>query len=162
MHALGALFQKETGTRFQFVPYRGTAPAIQDLVAGQIELVFDSATNMSQVQAGNFKAYATMNKTRLAAALDIPTVGEFGLSALTVTSWYGLFAPKGTPREVIVKLNIAVADALDDTTVRQRLTEIGMELFPRDQWTPEVLGSLVLADIEKWWPIIKAANIKGE
>jgi len=161
-HALGAFFQKETGTRFQFVPYRGTAPAIQELVTGQIDLVFDSAANMSQVQAGNIKAYATTNNTRLALSPDVPTVGEFGLSTLSFTSWYGFFAPKGTPKEVISRLNAAAADALDDATVRHRLTEINMELFPRDQWTPEALGTLVKAEIEKWWPIIKAANIKSE
>jgi len=161
-HAVGALFQKETGTRFQFVPYRGAAPAIQDLVAGQIDLVIETTVHLPQVRAGSIKAYAVTTKTRLPVAPDIPTVGEAGLPGLSVTSWYGLFAPKGTPKEVIGKLHAAVVDALDDPAIRQRLTDIGFEMFPRDQWTPEALGTLVKADIEKWWPIIKAANIKGE
>jgi tripartite-type tricarboxylate transporter receptor subunit TctC len=162
MHAVGALFQKETGTKFQFIPYRGTAPAIQDLVSGQIDLVFDTLTQIPQVVAGNIKAYLVSAKARLGSIPDVPTAAEAELPALSFSTWWALFAPRGTPRFVIEKLNVAAREALSDPGVRQRLAENGFEFFPNDQLTPESLGSLVRADIEKWWPIIKAANIKPE
>jgi tripartite-type tricarboxylate transporter receptor subunit TctC len=161
-HALGAMLQKETRTRFQFVPYRGAAPAMQDLASGQIDLVIESAVALPQVRAGYIKAFATLNHTRLALAPDIPTAGESSFPSLTFASWFGLFAPKGTPKELVAKLNGAIVEALDDPSIGQRLAELTLEVFPRDQRTPEALGAIVNADIEKWWPIIKAANIKGE
>jgi tripartite-type tricarboxylate transporter receptor subunit TctC len=161
-HAVGAFFQKETGTRYQFVPYRGAAPAVQDLIGGQIDLVIDTTVHLSQVRAGRIKAYAVLSEARLDVAPDVPTIAEAGLPALTVTSWFGLFAPKGTPKDVVRRLNAAVVETLDDPAAAKRLTEIGFGLFPRERWTPEALGTLKTSDIEKWWPIIKAANIKGE
>jgi tripartite-type tricarboxylate transporter receptor subunit TctC len=162
-HVEGIIFQNITGTRFQFVPYRGAAPAVQDLAAGQIDMMFASTTNtLPQVRAGRIKVYAVMAKDRLSVAPDIPTVDEAGLSGLYSSNWQGLWAPKGTPKIIIAKLNAAIMDALADQTVRQRLADLGQEIFPRDQQTPEALGALQKAEIEKWWPIIKAANIKGE
>jgi tripartite-type tricarboxylate transporter receptor subunit TctC len=162
-HLMGIRFQKITGTRYQLVPYRGAAPAMQDLVAGQIDLMFFRAGNaMPQVRAGTIKAYAIMDKGRLASAPDIPTADEAGLPGLYDSMWYGLFAPKGTPKAIIAKLNAAVVDALATPVVHRRLAEIENEIPPRDEQTPEALGALQKADIERWWPIIKEANIRGE
>jgi tripartite-type tricarboxylate transporter receptor subunit TctC len=162
-HVAGVFFQKETGTRFQFVPYRGAAPAMQALVAAQIELIIDSPTiAMPQVRAGTIKGYAVAAKSRLATAPDIPTVDEAGLSGFYVSSWSGLWAPKGTPKEVIAKLSTAVADGLAEAAVGSRFADIGMQVFPREQLTPEALSAHQKAEIAKWWPIIKAAGIKVE
>jgi tripartite-type tricarboxylate transporter receptor subunit TctC len=162
-HVAGLLFQKETGTRFQFVPYRGSAPAVQDLVAGQIDIMIDAASNIvAQVGAGNVKAYAVAGKTRLAAAPEIPTVDEAGLPGFYSSIWFGLWAPARTPEDIITRLNAAVVDALADPTVRARIAALGQDIPPREQQTPEALGALHKAEIEKWWPIIKAANIRGE
>jgi tripartite-type tricarboxylate transporter receptor subunit TctC len=159
----GILFQKETGTRFQLVPYRGGGPAIQDLVAGQIDLlIVQAAVALPQVRAGAIKAYAATASNRFAAAPSIPTVDEAGLPGLHISGWFGLYAPKGTPRAIVDRLNAAVTDALADATVRSRLADVGQEISPRAQQTPEALGAFTKAEIEKWWPIIKAANIKGE
>jgi tripartite-type tricarboxylate transporter receptor subunit TctC len=160
-HVIGIFFQKETGTQFQFVPYRGLGPAMQDLVAGQIDLMFDtSANSIPQVRAGSIKAYAVTSKTRLAAAPEIPTVDEAGLPGFHISNWRGLWAPKGTPKDVIAKLNDAVVRALADPAVRKRLADLGQEIPPREQQTPEALAAYQKADIEKWWPVIKAAKIK--
>jgi tripartite-type tricarboxylate transporter receptor subunit TctC len=162
-HIGGLLFQSITGTRFQFVPYRGAAPAMQDLVAGQIDLmIVNLTTSLPQVRDGNIKAFAVAAKTRLSAAPDIPTADEAGLPGFYVTGWLGLWAPKGTPKDVISKLNFAAVTALADPTVRTPLADLGMEIFPRDQQTPEALAAYQKAEIEKWWPIIKTANIIGE
>jgi tripartite-type tricarboxylate transporter receptor subunit TctC len=160
-HIAGLYFQNETGTRYQFVTYRGVAPAMQDLVGGQIDFMIDQATNsLPQVRGGTIKAYAVTAKNRLAAAPDIPSVDEAGLPGFYLTIWHGLWAPKGTPREIVTRLNAAAVDALATPTVRQRFAEIVQEIPPRDQQTPEALGALQKAEIEKWWPIIKAAGIK--
>jgi len=162
-HVAGLFFQKETGTRFQFVPYRGAAAAMQDLVAGQIDMMIDSPTiTLPQIRAGTIKGYAVTAESRLAAAPDIPTVDEAGLPGFYVSAWSALWAPKGTPKNVIAKLNAAAVNAFNDPGVRQQLADIGQELPPPDQQTPEALRSFQKAEIEKWWPIIKAANIKGE
>ena len=162
-HVAGAYFQKETDTRFQFVPYRGVNLAVQDLLAGQIHMMIDLASNsLPHVRAGTVKAYAVTAKSRLAAAPDIPTVDEAGLPGFYTSVWHAIFVPKATPMIVVGKLSDAVVVALADGSVRQRFADLGMELFPREQQTPEVLGTFHKAEIEKWWPIIKAANIKGE
>jgi tripartite-type tricarboxylate transporter receptor subunit TctC len=162
-HLTGISFQRETGTRFHFVPYRGNGPAAQDLVAGQIDLMIEPSSNFrTLVRAGSIKAFAVTSAMRSATAPDIPTVAEAGLPGFRTSLWYGLWAPKGTPRAVIGRLNAAVVEALVDPAVQQRLIELGLEIVPRGQQTPEALSALQRADIAKWWPIIKAANIKGE
>src|SRR5262245_32848144 len=162
-HLLMAFFQKGTATQFTLVPYRGSAPAMQDLVAGQIDLSFYGPDALPLVRAGSIKAYAVTGDTRLAQAPDIPTFGEMGLPAVSSYSgWFGLFAPKSTPKDIIGTLNAAAVEALADPAVRSRLADLGMETFPRDQQTPEALGARVKADAEKWWPLIKEFGIKGE
>jgi tripartite-type tricarboxylate transporter receptor subunit TctC len=162
-HVSGVYMQAITGTRFQFVPYRGAGPAMQDLVAGQIDIMIDQAANsLPQVRAGTIKAYAVTDKARLAAAPDIPTVDEAGMPGLHISIWHALWMPKGTPKDIIAKLNGAVVDALADATVRQRLADLGQEIPPRAEQNPQTLYAYHKAEIEKWWPILKAANIKGE
>ena len=162
-HVTGVYFQNGTGTRFQFVPYRGGNFAIQDLLGGRVDLMFDQASNsLSLVRNGQIKAFAVMSSSRWFAAPDIPTVDELGLSGLHISFWSGFWAPKGTPKEVIAKLNAAAVEALADPTVRQRLADFGQVVAPREQQTPEALAAHHKAEIEKWWPIIKAANIKAE
>jgi tripartite-type tricarboxylate transporter receptor subunit TctC len=156
-------FQQATATRFGFVPYRGGAPAMQDLVSGQVDIMFDQAANaVGQVRNGAIKAYAVLAKDRWAALPDVPSIDEAGVPSLHVSYWHGLWAPKGTPKDVIGKLNGAVVNALADPTVRRRLADIGQEIWPREQQTPEALAAHHKAETEKWWPIIKAANIKAE
>jgi tripartite-type tricarboxylate transporter receptor subunit TctC len=159
---INVLFQKETSTQFALVPYRGTPSAMQDLLAGQIDLWFGSTDQLPLVRAGSIKAYAVASDTRLALAPDIPTFGELGLPAVSYSVWIGLFAPMSTPADIIGKLNTAAVDALADPAVRSRLVDLGMDIFPRDRQTPQVLGALQKADAEKWWPIIKLLGIKGE
>ncbi|MEA2929683.1 MAG: hypothetical protein QOG38_2111, partial [Hyphomicrobiales bacterium] len=162
-HVAGAYFQKATDTRLQIIPYRGAAPAMQDILAGQIDLMFDQASNsLPQVQGGKIKAYAVTAKTRLASAPEIPTVDEAGLPGFYISVWHGLWVAKGTPKDVVAKLGAAVADSLADATVRKRLEELGQEIPAREQQTPEALALHHKAEIEKWWPIIKGANIKAE
>jgi tripartite-type tricarboxylate transporter receptor subunit TctC len=162
-HVAGILFQKQTDTRFAFVPYRGGGPAMQDLVAGQIDMmIIQAAVALPQVRGGAIKAYAVTARSRFAAAPDVPTVDEAGLPGLHISGWFALFAPKGTPRPVIDRLNAAVVDALADPAIRARLADLGQEIPPREQQTPEALAAFHKAEVEKWWPIIKAANIKGE
>jgi tripartite-type tricarboxylate transporter receptor subunit TctC len=161
-HIAAVYFQNLTGTTFQFVPYRGAAPAIQDLLAGRIDLFFPQAFALQFVLAGKIKAYAVMAPTRLRAAPDIPTADEAGAPGLYVSAWYGLWAPNGTPKDVITKLNAAVVEALADPTVRKRLADQQLDIFSREMQTPEALGRFQKAEINKWGPIIKALKIKTE
>jgi tripartite-type tricarboxylate transporter receptor subunit TctC len=162
-HIFGVFFQNLTGTHFQFVPYRTVAHALPDLVAGQIDLMIDSPSNsLPQIRVGTIKAYAVMGKARLAAAPDIPTVEEAGLAGFYGGNWTAFWVPKGTPMDAIAKLNGAVVAALADASVRAHLADMAQDIPPREQQTPKALGALQRAEIQKWWPIIKAANIKGE
>ena len=162
-HLAGVFFQKVTETHFAFVPYRGVAPAMQDMIAGRIDMMFDLAANsLPHVHVGSIRAFAALAKNRLSGAAHIPTVDEAGLPGLYVSSWQAIWAPKGTPKLVIEKLNAAVVDALADPAVRQRLVDMAQEIPLREQQTPEALGKLQKSEIDKWWPIIKAANIKAE
>ena len=159
----GAYFQNSTGTRIQFVPYRGAAPAMQDLIAGHVSLMFDQAANtLPQLRGGKIKAYAVASEKRLVMAPEVPTMDESGVPGFYLSVWHGLWAPKGTPKEIIGKLNAAVVAALSAPQVRQRLSELGQEVPPPEQQTSEFLAGHQKAQAEKWWPIIKTANIKSD
>jgi tripartite-type tricarboxylate transporter receptor subunit TctC len=160
-HIAGLFFQQVTGTRFTLVPYRGAGPAVQDLVAGQIDLMIDPASNtMSYVRAGTLKAYAVTAKRRMTQIPHVPTVDEAGLPGFHVLNWTAYFAPKGTPKPIVDKLNAAIADALTDPAVVKRAADLGQEIFPREMQTPAALAAFHKSEIAKWWPVIKAANIK--
>jgi tripartite-type tricarboxylate transporter receptor subunit TctC len=162
-HLCGLYLQKNTGTQFPFVPYRGGNPAVQDLIAGNVDFMCDFAGNsLPFVRNGQIKAYAVMAKERWFAAPDVPTIDETGLPGIYVTFWHGLWVPKGTPGDIIDRLNAAVVSALADGAVRQRFTELGHAIPPREQQSPAALAAYHKADIETWWPIIKAANLKPE
>ena len=162
-HVSGLFFASRTGARLQFVPYRGGGPALQDLLAGHIDMMIAASTiALPYVKEGLVKAYAITDESRLAEASDIPTVDEAGVPGLYFSSWHGLWAPKGTPKEVIERLNAAVREALAESLVAKRLLDLGQEVFPPDQLTPETLRAHQTAEIEKWWPVIRAANIKVE
>jgi tripartite-type tricarboxylate transporter receptor subunit TctC len=162
-HIAGVFFQQLSGTRFTLVPYRGAGPAMQDLLSEQIDLMIDPASGtLPQVRAGKIKAYAVTDDHRLAAAPDIPTAAEAGLPGFEIVNWQGFFAPKGTPPAVVERLNAAIVETMTDPAVRSRLMDLGQEIFPREQQTPAALGAINKADIEKWWPIIKAAGVRSE
>ena len=162
-HVWGIHFQNSTGTRFPFVPYRGAAPAINDLLSGQIDLACLQASDLlQQVRSGNIKAYAILANAPWARAPEIPTVDAAGVPGLHMPFWHGLWAPANTPTDIIARLNSAVIEALSNPSIQQRFTDIGQEIFPREQQTPGALATLQKAEIEKWWPIIKAANVKGQ
>ena len=160
-HFAGVYFEQLIGVKLQFVPYRGTGPALQDLVAGQIDLIIDQASNsLPQVQAGTIRAYGITADKRLPAAPAIPTVYEAGLPGFHVELWSAVWVPKGTPKDIVAKLNAAVVEALADPAVRKRFADVGLEAPPRDKQTPEALATHQQAEVKKWWPMIKAANIK--
>src|ERR1700688_1287650 len=162
-HLAGISFQKETGTRFQFVPYRGNAPAMQDLLAEQIDFMIEPSSNFkSLVGAGSVKPYAITGRTRLPSSPDIPTADEAGLSGFFASLWYGLWVPKGTPKDIIAKLNATMVQVLANPAVKQRFEELGIQITPLVHKPPEALRGLQKAETESWWPIIKAANLKAE
>ena len=162
-HVAGAFFQKATGTRYQFVFYRGNPQQVQDLISGRLDLMFDFPSSaLPHIRAGSIKVYAVADKTRLTGAPEIPTVDEAGLPNFYLTGWHALFMPKGTPKAIIKTLNAAVADALADQSVRKKLIDLGQEFYPQQLLGPEALAAYHKADIEKWWPIIKEAGIKVE
>jgi len=157
------MFQKRTGTAFQTVPYRGLALAMQDLVAGRIDLMFDQPSDaLPQVRSGNIKVFAVTAQRRLTVAPDIPTVDEAGVSGLYVTPWQSIWAPHGTPKAIITKLNAAAVAALADPTVRKRLTDVAQEVVPPERQTPAALGFYYTAEVDKWWPVIRGAGLKAE
>lgn len=159
-HVAGLFFQRETGTRFQFVPYRGSP--INDLMAGSIDFMIDlAASSLPQVRANTVKAFAITANHRLGSAPNVPTVAEAGFPRLEMTSWYGLWVPKGTRNDIVVKLNDAIVSGLAEPNVRERLGALGQQIVPREQQRPEALRAHQKAEIEKWWPILKEANIKG-
>lgn len=160
-HVAGVYFENIGGVKLNYIPYRGAGPALQDLLAGNIDFMFDHVANaLPHVKAGKIRAYAVTSSERIPSAPDIPTVDEAGLPGLHVSIWFGLWAPKGTPKPVIAKLNAAVKDALADSSVREKLAELGQVIPPPDKQSPEALAALQKAEIEKWWPIVKAANIR--
>ena len=163
IHMCLVYFQNMTGTKFPLAPYRGAAPLMQDMLAGQIDLSCPEAgQTLPQYRAGSIKAYAVLTEKRWFAAPDVPTIDEAGVPGLHFPFWHAIWAPKGTPKDVIAKLNAAVVETLADTGVRQRFSELGHEIAPREQQSPAALGAYHKAEIDKWWPIIKAANIKLE
>jgi len=156
-------FQQATGTSFVFVPYRGGAPAMTDLVSGQVDIMFDQGANaLGQVRNGAIKSYAVLSKDRWSALPNVPSIDEAGVPSLYVSYWHGLWAPKGTPKDIVAKLNAAVVAALADPGIRQRLADIGQEVWPRAQQTPEALAAHHMAETVKWWPIIRASKLRAE
>ena len=162
-HLTGIAFQKLTGTTFQFVPYRGNGPAMQDLLSEQIDFMIEPASNFrALLGSGSVKPFAITGKTRLPSAPKIPTADEAGLSGFTASLWYGLWVPKGTSKDITAKLNAAMTQVLFDPQVRQRFDELGIQISPIDQQSPDALRAYQKAEAERWWPIIKAANIKAD
>lgn len=160
-HIAGLYFENLTGIKLQYVPYRGTGPAMNDLVAGQIDLIVDQLSNsIQQVRAGSIRAYAVTDAKRVGSAADIPTVDEAGLTGFHMSLWSGMWVPKGTPKEIIAKLNAAAVEALNDPAVKKQFENLGLQMPPPDRLTPQALGEWQRAEIEKWWPVIKAANVK--
>jgi tripartite-type tricarboxylate transporter receptor subunit TctC len=162
-HVAGLYFESVTGIKLQFVPYRGTAPAMTDLVAGQIEMIIDQTSNsINQIRAGTIRAYAVTDDKRLEMAADIPTVDEAGLPGFHMQLWSGFWVPKGTPKDIVAKLNAAAVEAMNDPAVRAKFENLGLVMPPKDQLTPEALGAFQKSEIAKWWPMLKAANVKVE
>ncbi|HEU5276745.1 MAG TPA: tripartite tricarboxylate transporter substrate-binding protein [Xanthobacteraceae bacterium] len=162
-HIAGMFFEKETGTRLRFVPYRGVGPAMQDMLAGRVDLMIDLVANaLPQLRAGNVKAFAVLSKNRLGVAPDLPTVDEAGAPGLYVASWQAIWAPKGTPAAVIDKLNAAVVDSLADAQVVARLSDMAQDIPARNEQTPQALGALQRAEMAKWLPIVKTAAVKPD
>jgi tripartite-type tricarboxylate transporter receptor subunit TctC len=162
-HLAGLLFQRVTGTKMQAVPYRGNAPALQDLVAGHLDLQIEPASNFyEQVRAGTIKPFAITAAERIGAAPQIPTANEAGVPGYQASLWYGLWVPKGTPKEIVAKLNATMIQTLDDAAVKKRFAELGLQAAPRAEQTPEALRAFQKAEAEKWWPIIKAENIRPQ
>ncbi len=156
-------FADAVGTKLQFVPFRGGGPAVQEMIAGRIDLMLDQGANaLGHVRAGTLKAYAVMAKDRWPALPDVPSLDETGAKGLYVAYWHAMWAPKGTPKEIVAKLNAAVVQALADPKVKERLAGVGQDIWPREQQTPEALAAYHKAETEKWWPIVKATGLKAE
>jgi tripartite-type tricarboxylate transporter receptor subunit TctC len=156
-------FHAGTGTNYQLVPYRGTGPAVQDLIANQIQIMIDQSSNsLPHVRAGKIRAYAVASKERSAAAPDIPTTAEAGFPGIEVTIWQGLWAPKGTPADIIAKLNAAAVAALKDPEIRRRLEDLGQDIPTPAQMQPAAFDAYQRAEFDKWKPIIERANVKVE
>jgi tripartite-type tricarboxylate transporter receptor subunit TctC len=162
-HIMAVYYNKETGSNLQIIHYKGSGPALQDVIAGHVDMTFDQAANaLPQVRAGKIKAYAVTSKNRLTSQPDIPTVDEAGLPNFYMSVWHAFWAPKGTPKEIVNRLNAALVETLADPAVQKRLQDLGQELFAREQQTPEALRAWHKAEIDKWWPLIKTAGIKSE
>jgi tripartite-type tricarboxylate transporter receptor subunit TctC len=162
-HLTGIAFQKATGTKFQFVPYRGNAPAMQDLLAGQIDFMIEPSSNFRSLLATrSVKPFAVTGEKRLPASRDIPTADEAGMPGFFATLWYGLWAPRGTPKDIIAKLNATMVRVLADPAARKHFDDLGIQVAPLDQQSPEALRAFQKAEAERWWPIIKASGIKPE
>jgi tripartite-type tricarboxylate transporter receptor subunit TctC len=163
-HISSLQFQQVTGTRFQIVPYRGGGPANQDLLGGQVDLRIgaEASLMLPHIRSGRIKGYAVMSSRRWAPAPDLPTTDEAGVPGIQIAVWTGLWAPKGTPRDIVMKLSSAVRETLTDPVVRQRVADVGYDIPPAEQLTPQALAAYHKSETEKWWPIIKAANIKVE
>jgi tripartite-type tricarboxylate transporter receptor subunit TctC len=162
-HLTGISFQRETRTKFQFVPYRGNAPAMQDLLAEQIDFMIEPSSNFkSLVGAGSVKPFAITGRTQLPSSPGIPTANEAGLPGFFASLWYGLWVPKDTPKEIIARLNALMVRVLADPSVKERFAELGIQITPLDQQSPEALRAFQKAEAERWWPIIKASNLKAE
>ena len=162
-HLTGISFQKETGTKFQFVPYRGNAPAMQDLLAGQIDFMIEPSSNFkSLVASHSVKPFAITGRTRLPSSPDIPTADEAGLPGFFASLWYGLWVPRDTPKDIVAKLNATLVQVLADPAVKKRLDDLGIQITPPAQQSPEALRAFQKAEAERWWPIIRASNIKAE
>jgi tripartite-type tricarboxylate transporter receptor subunit TctC len=162
-HVSGVYFQNLTGTRIEAINYKGGGPAMVDVAGGQIDMMFDQpASSLPLVRNGKVKAYVVTDKVRLAVAPDIPSADEAGLKGFYIAIWHGIWAPRGTPRDVIAKLNSAAMETLADPAVRQRFEDLGQEIPARERQTPEALAAYHKAEIDKWWPMIKAAGIKAE
>ncbi len=159
----GILMQQLTKTEVTFIPYRGAGPAMTDLVSGQVDLlVVQGAVALPQVRAGTIKAIANLSPQRSASMADIPTSDETGVPGLYMSGWFGFWAPKGTPKEVIGTLNKAMREALADPAIKAKFSELGLDVAAPAQQTPEGLAAFQKAEIEKWWPIIKGAGLKAE
>jgi tripartite-type tricarboxylate transporter receptor subunit TctC len=162
-HLAGISFQKASGSKFQFVPYRGNAPAMQDLLAGQIDFMIEPSSNFkSLVAAGSVKAFAVTGTTRLASSPNIPTADEAGLPGFFASLWYGLWVPKNTPKDIVATLNATLVQVLADPSVKEHLTDLGIQISALDRQSPEALRELQKTEADRWWPIIKAANLKAE
>jgi tripartite-type tricarboxylate transporter receptor subunit TctC len=162
-HVTGILMEKATGTKVTYIPYRGAGPAMTDLISGQVDLlVIQGAAALPQVRAGTIKAIANLSPKRSASMPDIPTSDETGVPGLYMSGWFGFWAPKGTPKPIVATLNSAMSKVLDDPAVRAKFTELGLDVASKEQQTPEGLAAFQKAEIEKWWPIIKASGITPE
>jgi tripartite-type tricarboxylate transporter receptor subunit TctC len=162
-HLCGLYFERKTGVHFQYVPYRGAAPAMQDLIGGQIDLTcLEASSTLANVDAGRYKAYAVLSEQRWPKSPNTPTMIEAGVPGLSIAFWHGLWTTKAAPKPIVDRLDAAVVTALAAPAVRQRLEALGQVIYPREQQNPAALAAYQRAETEKWWPIIKDAGIKGE